>query len=239
VYTRGHSAQDIAATEVMVAQRVRMKRLDVILILILVVAGASTGPVASELVAVAWPDRAPREFAYQARHDVQALRIRAKGLDDQLGKVREKVVEQRLDAKTIAADVERVEQVAHDYEAAVLQAMSTLAAAEDAAARAHARDLRRHQWKTMGVAMLVAAGINVVLFALFVGLAHPLLALGGLSATWSRVLPISIAIVMLATGYQAGQLSGLIALVLLLTVGGAIWLLLSALLQPASEVVEP
>jgi CHAT domain-containing protein len=68
-----------------VVQRVRVTRLDVILILILVVAGASIWPVTSALVAVSRQDRAPRELDYQIRYGVHALRIRLKGLENQVG----------------------------------------------------------------------------------------------------------------------------------------------------------
>src|SRR5262245_50500325 len=128
-----------------------MTRLDVILILILVVVGASVWPVTSALVALSRQDDAPRELDYQIREGVQTLRVRLKGFEEQLAKVREKVVEKRLDARAVPADLERFQKLAKADEDSVLQTTLALARAESAAARAYSRDFKRYGWKTLGI----------------------------------------------------------------------------------------
>jgi hypothetical protein len=221
-----------------VSQRVRLTRLDVILILILVAIGASAWPVTSELLAVSRQDGAPREVDYQFGAGVQALRVRLKGFEDQLAKVREKVVEKRLDAKTDPADLERIQNLAKAAEDTVLGTTLDLARAESTAARAYSRDLKWHQWKTLGVTVLAAGAIDIVVIALFVLLARPLLALARVTPSWSRVLPVSAVVILITIGYQAGQVSGLIALVVLVTVGSAVSLLVTSLLRRDAQTAQ-
>jgi hypothetical protein len=222
-----------------VVQRVRLTRLDVFLILIMVVAGASIWPVTSAVIGVLRHARAPRELDYQSKNRVHSLRVELKGFEHQLGKVRDKVVEKRLDDKASPADVERLKKLARDSEADVIRATLALAAAESAASRAYARDLRWYDWKTLGITMLAATFVITVVLGFFVLVAGPLLGLARLHPSWDRVLPVSGLVVLLAMGYQAGHVSGLIALVLLVTMGGGLWLLVSSFLRPPHELAQP
>jgi hypothetical protein len=220
-------------------QRVRLSRLDVILIIVLVVAGAAVWPVTSAVITTLRQDEAPKELDYQKARHVHFHRVRLKGLEDQLGKAREKVVEIQMAEKAAPGELARIQDIAAGYEKNVLEATLALAGAESAASRQYARDLKWHEWKTLGLTMAAAAGINLLLLLVFWFVFGLLLALVNLKPSWSRVLRVSAAIVFLATGYQAGQVSGLLAFILLVTIVGAAWLVVRSLRRAPEATPQP
>jgi len=200
------------------AQRPALTRLDVIVIIGLIVVGVCIWPVAAGLVTLSRSREAPLELDYQARQGVFPARVELKGHEDQLAKAREKLAEALWAATPDPNLAQKLQPEIVRLEAAVASRAAALARAESSAARAYAHDLKWYEWKGLGRTAAASVGAVLALLLLAATVGAGALKLARLPATWRKIVPIAGALVLLSFGYQAGQVTGLIALAILIAI---------------------